>query len=102
MDGRHVKQFWSVIKYKPKAGCEDEFIENLKPLKKMLEGRREQADYIQLPTGEVCEIVRWSGMEQMMATQIDGLTWLDSVDHLLERYEKESRTDAFTGNVLEV
>ena len=68
----------------------------------MLEGRREQADYIQLPTGEVCEIVRWSGMEQMMATQIDGLTWLDSVDHLLERYEKESRTDAFTGNVLEV
>jgi len=95
-------KFWSVIKYKPKAGCEDEFIENLKPLKKILEGRREQVDYVQLPTGEVAEIVKWASMDQMMETQIDGLTWLDSVDHLLERYEEESRTDAFTGNVLEI
>ena len=101
-DGRHIVKFWSVIKYKPKAGCEDEFIENLKPLKKILEGRREQVDYVQLPTGEVAEIVKWASMDQMMETQIDGLTWLDSVDHLLERYEEESRTDAFTGNVLEV
>jgi len=83
-------QFWSVIKYKPKAGCEDEFIKNLKPLKKMLEGRREQADYIQLPTGEVCEIVKWSGMEQMMATQIDGLTWLDSVTTYLKDMKKKA------------
>ena len=48
-------EFWSVIKYKPKAGCEEEFIDNLKPLKRLLEGRREQADYVQLPTGEVAE-----------------------------------------------
>ena len=94
--------YWSVIKYKPKAGCEEEFIENLKPLKRLLEGRREQADYVQLPTGEVAEIVKWASMDQMMETQIDGLTWLDSVDHLLERYEEESRTNAFTGNVLEI
>ena len=95
-------KFWSVIKYKPKAGCEEEFIEKLKPLKKMLEGRREQADYVQLPNGEVAEIVKWASMDQMMETQIDGLTWLDSVEHLLERYEEESRTNAFTGNVLDV
>ena len=95
-------EFWSVIKYKPKAGCEEEFIDNLKPLKRLLEGRREQADYVQLPTGEIAEIVKWASMDQMMETQIDGLTWLDSVDHLLERYEKESRTNAFTGNVLDI
>ena len=32
--------------------------------------------------------------------QIAGLEWLDSVDHLLERYENDSRTKAFSGLVL--
>ena len=95
-------EFWSVIKYKPKVGCEDEFIENFKPLKRLLAGRCKQAGYVHLPTGEVAEIVKLASMDQMMETQIDGLTWLDSVDHLLERYEKESRTNAFTGNVLNI
>ena len=93
-------KFWSVIKYKPKAGCEDEFVEALQRLNKMFEGRRE-CHCIRLPTGEFTELVRYENIDQMMALQVEGLTWLDSVDHLLELYDENSRTDAFSGNELD-
>ena len=47
------------------------------------------------------EIVCYDSMDIMLELQVQGLTWLDSVDRLLERYEEESRTDAFTGNELD-
>jgi hypothetical protein len=31
-------------------------------------------------------------MDELLELQIDGLTWLDSVDHLVEKYEDASRT----------
>jgi hypothetical protein len=33
----------------------------------------------------------------MMEGQDTGLTWMDSVDYLLEKYEGASGTDAFSG-----
>ena len=93
-------KFWSVIKYKPKEGCEAEFVDGLKRLKEMFEGKRVQ-NFIQLGSGEFVEIVCYDSMDIMLELQVEGLTWLDSVDHLLERYEEESRTDAFTGNELD-
>ena len=93
-------KFWSVIKYKPKEGCEAEFVDGLKRLKEMFEGKRVQ-NFIQLGSGEFVEIVCYDSMDIMLELQVEGLTWLDSVDRLLERYEEESRTDAFTGNELD-
>ena len=93
-------KFWSVIKYKPKQGCEAEFVDGLKRLKEMFEGKRVQ-NFIQLGSGEFVEIVCYDSMDIMLELQVEGLTWLDSVDRLLERYEEESRTDAFTGNELD-
>ena len=93
-------KFWSVIKYKPKEGCEAEFVDGLKRLKEMFEGKRVQ-NFIQLGSGEFVEIVCYDSMDIMLELQVQGLTWLDSVDRLLERYEEESRTDAFTGNELD-
>ena len=93
-------KFWSVIKYKPKEDCEAEFVDGLKRLKEMFEGKRVQ-NFIQLGSGEFVEIVCYDSMDIMLELQVEGLTWLDSVDRLLERYEEESRTDAFTGNELD-
>ena len=93
-------KFWSVIKYKPKEGCEAEFVDGLKRLKEMFEGKRVQ-NFIQLGSGEFVEIVCYDSTDIMLELQVEGLTWLDSVDRLLERYEEESRTDAFTGNELD-
>ena len=93
-------KFWSVIKYKPKEGCEAEFVDGLKRLKEMFEGKRVQ-NFIQLGSGEFVEIVCYDSTDIMLELQVEGLTWLYSVDRLLERYEEESRTDAFTGNELD-
>ena len=93
-------KFWSVIKYKPKEGCEAEFVDGLKRLKEMFEGKRVQ-NFIQLGSGEFVEIVCYDSMDIMLELQVEGLSWLDSLDRLLKRYEEESRTDAFTGNELD-
>jgi hypothetical protein len=95
-------EFWSVIKYKSKEGCEDEFIEALRDLKNGPNQDKRGFRCIQLGTGEIAEIVNYESLENMMDLQINSLTWLDSVDHLLERYEDDSRTSAFSGNILDL
>ena len=40
-------------------------------------------------------------LESLLDEQIEGLEWLDSVDHLLEYYDDGSRTEAFSGFVIE-
>lgn len=64
-------QFWSVIKYKPKEGCEDDFIDALGGLKKINEGKRELR-FIQLASGEIAEIVNYKNLDRMMDLQVDG------------------------------
>ena len=36
-------------------------------------------------------------LDALIDGQVQGLEWLDSVDHLLEKYENESRTESFSG-----
>ena len=58
-------KFWSVIKYKPKEGCEADFVNGLKRLKEMFEGKRVQ-NFIQLGSGEFVEIVCYDSMDIML------------------------------------
>ena len=95
---------WTIIKYKPKEGCEDEFVEALKRLGNIM--RKNKAynylnDFIRLDTGEFAQIARMPNLDALIDGQVNGLTWLDSVDHLLDRYENESRTEAFSGFAIE-
>ena len=39
-------------------------------------------------------------LEYLLNGQIEGLEWLDSVDHLLDYYNDGSRTDAFPSFVI--
>ena len=93
-------KFWSVIKYKPKESCEAEFVDGLIRLKEIFEGKRVQ-NFIQLGSGEFVEFACYDSMDIMLELQVEGLTWPDNVDRLLDGYEEESRTDAFTGNELD-
>ena len=36
-------------------------------------------------------------LDSLLDGQIEGLEWLDSVDHLLENYNDSSRIEAFFG-----
>ena len=91
---------WTIIKYKPKEGCEDEFVEALKRLGDIMCANKPYEflnDFIKLDTGEFAQIARMPNLDALLDGQVSGLTWLDSVDHLLEKYEDDSRTDAFSG-----
>ena len=50
------KEIWTVIKYKPKDGCEEEFIDGLKRLGQMIEkskaGEKFQNTFIKIDSGE--------------------------------------------------
>ena len=95
---------WSVIKYKPKDGCEDEFVEALGRLKEIMKDKEGQrvSNFVRLDTGEIAQITRFDSLDVLIDGQIDGLTWLDSVDHLLEKDEEGSRTQAFSGFQLDI
>ncbi|MDG2406373.1 MAG: hypothetical protein P8M25_15960 [Paracoccaceae bacterium] len=96
--------FWTIIKYKPKEGCEDEFREELRQLAKMMEENKDYDfinQFIKIDSGEFVQIVRMPDLDSLLDGQIAGLEWLDSVDHLLEKYEEDSRTEAFSGFVVE-
>ena len=92
---------WTMIKYKPKEGCEEEFIEALKRLYQMMKDNKKYDylnDFIKIDaTGEYVQIARMPSIDALIDGQVTGLEWLDSVDYLLERYPDDSRTEAFSG-----
>lgn len=90
------EEVWAVIKYMPKEGCEDEFIQALKRLdmSHVMSNR-----YVKAYNGEILQIVQSRSIDEIIEGQHRGLTWLDSVSQLLDYYG-ESRTDAITGIVI--
>ena len=89
---------WSIIKYKPKAGCEDEFKEDgLVRLAEIMKKYSTTWSMIELDTGEIVQINRNPNIEATLEGQIEGMEWLDSVDNLLEKDKEGSRTVAFSG-----
>ena len=92
---------WTIIKYKPKEGCEEEFIKALKRLYKLMKDNKNY-DYLNNfvkidATGEYVQIAKMPSIDALIDGQVVGLEWLDSIDHLLERYPDDSRTEAFSG-----
>ena len=96
-------EIWTVIKYKPKEGCEEDFIKQLKRLEESMKKNKEYSflnTFIRLETGEFVQIAKMPNLDALLDGQVTGLEWLDSVDYLLDRYESDSRTEAFSGFVI--
>ena len=91
------EEVWAVIKYKPKEGCEQEFI---KALAKLDMSNVMLNRYIKAYNGEIIQIVQSRNIDEVLEGQVAGLEWLDSVSHLLDYYG-ESRTDAISGIVID-
>ena len=51
---------------------------------------------------EFVVISRYDTLEVFVDLQVDGLTWLDSVEHLFQIYEGDNRTGSFLGFELEI
>ena len=93
------EEVWAVIKFKPKEGCDDEFRDCLKGMKKIIKENypNSLSRIIKIDSGEYVHIIQYDTIDSIVDSQIDGLTWLDSVSHLLDKYENNSRTEAFSG-----
>ena len=53
--------------------------------------------FIELSEEQIVQIIRSPSIDDIIKGQIGGVEWLDSVDHLLEKDEEGSRTEAFSG-----
>lgn len=89
--------YWSVIKYKPQKGCEDEFLENAERLEKELGASERLSVWLKTTDGHVVQLICKSSLDAIIETQDIGLDWLDTVDHLLEKDHEGSRTVAYSG-----
>ena len=86
---------WSVVKFKIKDGCEDDFLaahvfedSQMRYMKSF--------NVIKIDELEYAHIVEYNDMNATIEVQDQSLDWLESISQLLEYYG-DSRTDAFSG-----
>ena len=89
--------FWSVIKYKPKDGCEDEFLKRAERLENQIGNDTRLSVWLKTTDCQVVQLRCKPSLDAILGTQDIGLDWLDCVDHLLEKDVKSSRTAAYSG-----
>ena len=96
-----MEETLSIIKYKPIEGCADRFEEELQKLYQINKesgfANKATVKFTKLDDGSFIQIMICPNMDVLVEEQDEGLTWLDSVDHLLRKDEYGSRTEAVTG-----
>ena len=96
-----MEETLSIIKYRPLEGCEDQFEETLQKLYQINKesGFADKATvkFTKLDDGSFIQIMICPNMDVLVEEQDEGLAWLESVDHLLQKDEYGSRTEAVTG-----
>ena len=78
------------------AGVEDELVESLKAFDN---SNSISWQIIALSDNEFAAINTYDSIEERSDDVVTGLTWLDSISHLLELYD-DSRTKAFSGIIV--
>jgi len=86
----------TVVKYKVKDGYVDDFIKDINEYNysKALSMR-----LISTSDNELISIMEYDEIDKTGDDEVDGVNWLDTVEHMLEFYG-ESRTDSCCGLVL--
>ena len=86
----------TVVKYKLKDGFEDDFI---KAINEYDYSNSLSMRLISIGDNEYLSIMEYDEIDKTGDDEIDGVNWLDTVEHMLEFFG-ESRTDARSGLVL--
>ena len=73
--------YWSVIKYNPKDGCDDEFLKQAECLEKQIGDNECQSVWLKASGGQVVQLICKPSIDSILGTQDIGLEWRDSVDH---------------------
>ena len=86
----------TVVKYKLKSGFEDEFI---KAINAYNYSNSISMRLVSIGNDEYLSIMEYDEIDKTSDDEVDGVNWLDTVEHMLEFYG-ESRTDSCSGLVL--
>ena len=86
----------TVVKYKLKEGFEDEFI---KAINDYDYSNSLSMRLISIGNNEYLSIMEYDEIDKTGDDEIDGINWLDTIEHMLELFE-DSRTDSCSGLVL--
>jgi len=86
----------TVVKYKLKEGFEDEFI---KAINDYDYSNSLSMRLISIGNNEYLSIMEYDEIDKTGDDEIDGINWLDTVEHMLELFE-DSRTNSCSGLVL--
>ena len=96
-----MEETLSIIKYRPLEGCEDQFEEALQKRYQINKesGFADKATvkFTKLDDGSFIQIMICPNMDVLVEEQDEGLAWLESVDHLLQKDELGSRSESVTG-----
>ena len=86
----------TIVKYKLKDGYVDDFMKAINDYdySKALSMR-----LISISDNEYVSIMEYDEIEKISDDEVDGINWLDTVEHMLELYG-ESRTESSSGLVL--
>ena len=69
-------------------------------IEKSKAGEKFQNTFKKIDNGKYAQIVQMPRLGSLLDGQIEGLEWLDSVNHLLEYYNDGSHTDALSAFVI--
>lgn len=86
----------AVVKYKVKDGYADEFI---KAVNRFDRSKALSMRLLSVNENEFIEITEYDEIDKVGEDEVEGLAWLDTVEHMLEFYG-ESRTDSCSGLVM--
>ena len=91
----------SVIRFKPKPECFNEFLNNIKELNIDKANTTPPTHYLMTTADEVVAIA-FRAESELSQSSAKGVNWLDTQRHLLLEYSKEDRhTIPLTGNLVE-
>ena len=91
----------SVIRFKPKPECFDEFVESIKNFSRDRGTANPPSHYIMRCKDEIIAIAIRDA-DTLQETAKNGVKWLDEQRHLLEEYnEIDKNTIPLTGDILE-
>ena len=91
----------SIIRFKPKPNCFDEFLKNVKERSKERALSVPRTHYLMTTSDEVVAIVLRTESE-LSESSSRGVNWLDTQRHLLLKYNEEDRHSIpLTGNLVE-
>ena len=86
----------TIVKYKLKDGFEEDFI---KAINDYDYSNSLYMRLVSIGDNEYISIMEYDEIDKTGDDEVDGVNWLDTVEHMLEFYD-ESRTDSSSGLVL--